>query len=283
MTQPRRLAPFMTAALLFGGACFSPPPASSGQSGTEEDNDSDASSEGVPNSTTDRVGDSTTGDDGPASTSSSTASNAETSSVDSSTTRAETTIADPNGSSTNGSSEGSTGPIDESRTVFLRPLAGAPMTYNGVEGADALCQLAADVADLQGTYMAWLSSSPQTAVALRFSQEGGPFVRPDGVAIAQDWNDLTDGSLEAPILLDAAGFEYAPEAQPETRVVTHTNSDGSYAGVLSPCNGYMSDTPIEPFAADAASTTESWTASTDGWACDNALGGGGPSLYCFQQ
>jgi len=71
----------------------------------------------------------------------------------------------------------------------------------GLAGADEKCQTAASTAGLTGTYKAWLSDSI-TAVKDRLSHGTVPYVRTDGVVVANNWNDLTDGTLKEQIVCD---------------------------------------------------------------------------------
>lgn len=203
-----------------------------------------------------------------------------------------TDVPDPmgtTGSSEGGESEGSTtdpgdstGVTDTSRVVFLLAYNGAPMDLGGLDGADQRCQDSAEGAGLDGTFMAWLSAGSTAEVLDRFSVDGGPFVLPDGTSIATDWADLTDGSLAAPILVDAAGAVYNPGAQPERQVITHTNPDGTSAPGISPCAGFNGNSVVEAGWGNASTMDSSWSSTGDRWACDSDAGGG-PSLYCFQQ
>jgi hypothetical protein len=70
--------------------------------------------------------------------------------------------------------------------------------------AGAKCQARADAVGLDCTYKAWLSTvddSPKT----RFVHAPGPYRLVDGTKIADDWADLTDGTLRQAIDLDEAG------------------------------------------------------------------------------
>ncbi len=156
------------------------------------------------------------------------------------------------------------------------------MDFGGIEGADVRCQAAADSAGLEGTFLAWLSAGSTAQVVDRFSLDGGPFVLVDGTVLAEDWEDLTDGSVMTPILMDASGLTYAPTALPEQYVITHTHQDGTSMGGLQPCGGFTADSAIEAGWGNAGASDESWTVSGDRWQCDSASGGG-PSLYCFEQ
>lgn len=209
-------------------------------------------------------------------------------------TGSSTSTGGPDSVGTGGSSEGgesedsttdpvdSTGVADIPRVVFLLTHTGAPMDLGGLDGADQRCQDSADSAGLDGTFMAWLSAGSTAEVLDRFTVDGGPFVLPDGTAIATDWADLTDGSLAAPILIDAAGAVYDAGAQPERQVITHTNPDGTSAPGISPCAGFSGNTAVEAGWGNASTIDTSWSSTGDRWRCDSD-GGGGPSLYCFQQ
>lgn len=189
---------------------------------------------------------------------------------------------DDNNDSSTGETTGSTGVVDTSRVVFLLPYMGAPMAYEGLEGADQHCQANAEAAGLEGTFMAWLSAGSTAQVVDRFSVEGGPFVLVDGTHVATDWADLTDGSLTAPILVDASGVVYDAGGVPERYVITHTAADGTSAPGVAPCSGFTSNSVVEAGWGNAGNTDGSWTHSDDRWQCDSDSGGG-PSLYCFQQ
>ena len=71
-------------------------------------------------------------------------------------------------------------------------------------GADATCQTLASNAGLVGTFQAWLADSTDNP-GTRQSQVGTPYIRTDGAVIANDWADLTDGSIAVGISLDESG------------------------------------------------------------------------------
>jgi hypothetical protein len=84
---------------------------------------------------------------------------------------------------------------DQTRIVFI--TAGVFGTAGGVAGADALCASEAAGLGLTGTYLAWIADGVSDP-ASRFPLNAGPYVREaDGVTIADDWADLTDGTLDA--------------------------------------------------------------------------------------
>jgi hypothetical protein len=74
----------------------------------------------------------------------------------------------------------------------------------GLAGADAKCQQAADAAGLAGSFRAWLSDNTISA-ANRLVHSEVPYVRVDGVPVADDWADLTDGTLDYPVVIDENG------------------------------------------------------------------------------
>lgn len=86
------------------------------------------------------------------------------------------------------------------KTIFLTSES-FDGNLGGLTGADLKCQTAASTAGLTGTYKAWLSDSI-TAVKDRLSHSTVPYVRTDGVVVANSWNDLTDGTLKEQIVCD---------------------------------------------------------------------------------
>lgn len=83
------------------------------------------------------------------------------------------------------------------KTVFI-----TSQVFNGnlggLAGADAKCQQLATAAGLGGTYKAWLSDST-TDARDRLTHATVPYRLVDGTTVANDFTDLTDGSLDAPI------------------------------------------------------------------------------------
>jgi hypothetical protein len=78
----------------------------------------------------------------------------------------------------------------------------------GVAGADAACAVSATAAKLPGSYRALLATSAFTA-ASRFSANGAPWVRVDGVELASTAASLLSGAaLLAPFDVSASGNYY---------------------------------------------------------------------------
>jgi hypothetical protein len=144
----------------------------------------------------------------------------------------------------------------------------------GLAGADAICQGLADTNGLPGTYRAWLSDetgSPST----RFAPSPGPYVLRNGTVVANDWADLTDGPLLAPIEI----------TEQQSAVVggrTWSNTERDGLPLLSNqkhCNNWTSaaDPFIGHFGRAFASNAE-WTDSGNHLPCEQTA-----HLYCFQQ
>jgi hypothetical protein len=74
----------------------------------------------------------------------------------------------------------------------------------GLSAGDSICQASADGAGLTGTFKAWLSDTSTTAGS-RFTHPTLPYILRDGTLIANDWTDLTDGSIAHAIDLDENG------------------------------------------------------------------------------
>jgi len=74
----------------------------------------------------------------------------------------------------------------------------------GLVGADAKCQNSADSANLGGEWKAWLSDNNTTASS-RHIHSTDSYVRLDGLVVANNWEDLTDGTLQNAINIDEFG------------------------------------------------------------------------------
>jgi len=168
--------------------------------------------------------------------------------------------------------------------------------------ADARCQQLAEAANLDGTFKAWISGRVDTGagplphgVVDRFTQSSEPYRLVGGTQVADDWADLTDGSLDHAIDRTETGAAI----EGETRVWTNTTTDArawdnsrqcspgpnpDVPGISTWSCGAPSWTPGDcRFESgkfgQATSTTSSWTGtSTSNTACDNQF-----RLYCFEQ
>ncbi len=77
-------------------------------------------------------------------------------------------------------------------------------SLDGFRGADFECMSAAAISGLGGMWKAWLSNGTVDA-RTRMVQSPIPYERVDGVRIANNWNDLTDGTLQNPISVNELG------------------------------------------------------------------------------
>ncbi len=157
------------------------------------------------------------------------------------------------------------------KLVFATSSSYSP-NFGGVAGADAICQAVANTAGYPGSFVAWLSSASVNARD-RFDPVAGPYVRTDGVIVANDLADLTDGSLAAPLACD------------ENQVCSHflisawtaTGADGTWAG-SSDCAGWTSANAADMGYFGVMTVTDSrWTLFSLN-PC-NAM----TRLYCVQQ
>lgn len=170
-------------------------------------------------------------------------------------------------------------PESDRKLVFLNSIAYAGNQIGGLEGADEKCQSSARAASLTGTYKAWLSdsASPSNQPQDRFEHARVPYVLTDtnSTRIADDWSDLVDGDLIAPINFDESGNRVSP-GQGMPWVWTNTRSNGTLRQV-NDCNDW---TTTNGFAivGDWTRTDAGWTNTEDGAQCSNPR-----RFYCFQQ
>jgi hypothetical protein len=157
------------------------------------------------------------------------------------------------------------------RLVFLSSTT-VLASVGGVVGADAVCQSLADAAGLGGDWQAWLSddsSSPATS----FARSSQPYQLVDGTTIANDWADLTDGELAAPINLDETGQQWPV---PPVDVWTATSVAGEQA-TASPCGNWTVATGY----AGIGRANDAATGWTEGLI--QACGNSSVRIYCFEQ
>jgi len=177
---------------------------------------------------------------------------------------------------------GGTGGGAEPRRVFVTSQLVTGNALGGLAGADALCQSLADAAALGGTYMAWLSDdyeSPST----RFTRSTGPYVHVNGRVVAENWDDLVDGSLATAIFLTEEA-RYRPETDPfcsglGAYAYTGTNA----AGEAEPpnCRNWGSGGPWVGAVLGLVNSPYQWSAQC--WSSSSETCDGLALLYCFEQ
>ncbi len=166
------------------------------------------------------------------------------------------------------------GPL--TKRVFVTEAAVSP-NLGGLTGADARCTSLAQTAGLPGIYKAWLSDET-TSAKNRLTHSSIPYARVDGVVVANNFADLTDGSLLAPITITQNGSVVGTGLL--DFAWTGTTADGStIAGHT--CNNWTVANPSFNAAfGDFGSTSGSWTDSGSLLACGVFISA---RVYCFQQ
>ena len=148
----------------------------------------------------------------------------------------------------------------------------------GLSGADSKCQDRANAASLGGTWKAWLSSGSVSATS-RLTHLNIPYVLVDNLVVANNWNDLIDGSLMRPIYKSESNtFIYR-------NVWTDTNTSGNiYNGGITCSNWGSASAGVYSFVGNSGYANSSWTIyfpnpfNPQPSACNNQY-----SLYCIQQ
>jgi len=149
----------------------------------------------------------------------------------------------------------------------------------GLSGADAICQAEADAVGLTGTYLAWLADNTGSPDS-RFSTaiKGTlPIVRTDGTTIANNWADLTDGSIDAQMNYSVYG------AKKETNVsITWTNvaNDGTLFNSSNTCVDWTSNNNADNGQTGTSTGTTDWTERSFSPTrdCQTRY-----QIYCFEQ
>ncbi|MBS3071114.1 DUF1554 domain-containing protein [Candidatus Pacearchaeota archaeon] len=130
----------------------------------------------------------------------------------------------------------------------------------GLVGADLKCNNLAEDSNLEGTYMAWLSSSVVDARDRIPQGEGDlPYVRNDAqkTVIADNLNDLLDNTIDNPIRYNEKGVdEFSIDAW------TGTDGDGTLyeAFLIGTCNSWTSSSFFNTARhGDSGKVNEGWT------------------------
>jgi hypothetical protein len=143
----------------------------------------------------------------------------------------------------------------------------------GIAGADAKCMTRAAAAGLPGTFRAWISTTT-TSPSATFTHYTLPYKLVDGTTIANNWADLTDGTLLARINKTETG---APVSN-ESAVWTNTKANGSQEGGTYDCSGWTT-TSGQGYTGVTEEADSNWTSWVYGqYACSVTI-----PLYCFQQ
>ncbi|MFZ1866057.1 MAG: hypothetical protein WAU39_17685 [Polyangiales bacterium] len=141
--------------------------------------------------------------------------------------------------------------------------------FGGISGADELCANEASAAGLEGVFKAWLSAA-SSSVADRMTHSTRPYVLVGGTVIANDWDDLVDGSISAPINVDASGQTRTGD------VWTGTLATGA-SYLSNDCDGFTNGTTGVALCGTSSSANSTWTQNITP-SCSTLL-----RLYCFEQ
>jgi hypothetical protein len=167
-------------------------------------------------------------------------------------------------------------PVDTSHVkVFLTGIAYRPNFggAGGLAGADTACTTAANLQGNTGTWTAWLSDNTGNAGERILDSAGRPYQTIDGTVVATSLADLTDGLLDAPIIIDEAGNTVLNELE----VWSATGADGKYSG-QGTCVNWATLTPgTKAGIGVAGETGEKWTIEGGGHDCATGYN----RLYCF--
>jgi hypothetical protein len=150
--------------------------------------------------------------------------------------------------------------------------AGGRVGY-GLDGADKLCQSAADAAGLGGSFKAWVSSSSGNAID-RITSDG-PWYLVDGTTKVFNNKANLATTPAAPINMDENG-QTPVAASVWTGTVAGGRSTGTYDG---DCKGWnwSQNYDVKGIVGSSDTTGTSWTSSAVTSFCTNQY-----RLYCFE-
>lgn len=158
--------------------------------------------------------------------------------------------------------------------VFITSETYQGFALGGLYGADQRCRSLAAKAGLERplTFTAWLST-PEMSASERLLHSRGRYVLVNGLVVAQNWDALTSGTVENPIMVDENSITQ------DTLVWTGTLADGQPALGSEFCENWDDDSGLLKLGGIGAS------ASTDSsWSFFEHSGCGSEiHLYCVQQ
>jgi len=166
-----------------------------------------------------------------------------------------------------GTDSGTDSGVSEWRIFVTNTVQNANL--GGIAGADELCAGQASDANLGGEFKAWLSTRT-SSVSDRLTHSSGAYVLVNGTVVANDWDDLVDGSILAPINLDANGEPRTGDVWTGTLATGASFPDDD-------CAAFTSDSADIALCGASASTTATWTENITP-ACSVQL-----RLYCIEQ
>jgi len=166
---------------------------------------------------------------------------------------------------------GCNGAVDCQRAVFVtsKEFAG---NFGGIDEADKRCQSHADGSQSPRVknhkFVAWVSTA-NNSVSSRLVHGTMPYVLPSGAVVANDWSDLTDGTLDTGIALNEDGADPGGG----TKAWTGTTLKGDSA--TNNCNNWK-DTAADGRRGNVGGAGNGWSDSSND-ACTNVS-----HLYCFE-
>ena len=163
------------------------------------------------------------------------------------------------------------------RLVFITNKELTPNWIVGLDGADLECRkeaLAAGLDAPNNKFMAWISDS-NTSPADRFWRSTGRYVLITGEVVAENWDDLTDGTLAHGIDRAADGSYFY-----ETPVWTATHPDGQSFDDGNHCQNWSTNDADLKGRFGLSGYADTWWTDVD----DILVGcGAAAALYCFEQ
>jgi len=169
---------------------------------------------------------------------------------------------------------GVTGTYNCPKLVFITSI-----TYDGnlggLTGADSKCQARASAAGLSGTFKAWVSDSSESPSSRFNKYLLSKYALVDGTVIADNWNDLIDGTIQNKINKSENGNIF------NSLVWTNTKTDGTVEenSVNWSCNNLTSNggSPYILSTGSGAYASGYWSSYISKYCSDSYR------LYCFQQ
>lgn len=151
-------------------------------------------------------------------------------------------------------------------------------SFGGPLFSDPTCATIAANAGLSGTYKSWISYSGDSP-STRFTHATVPYALRDGTIVANDWNDLTDGTLQHAIDQDENGATVtAADVWTGTTAAGGVPPENPNPPTTPYCNNWQNDSNVVNGVRGNTARTDAGWSSIDQVSCDHQL-----RFYCFEQ
>lgn len=171
--------------------------------------------------------------------------------------------------------------------LYPIPFQAEGITGTGAEAADSICQQLTTDAQLEGTWMAWISDGELLSPSERFTRHAVPYwLLDEATVIAQSFADLTNGDILEPIHVTETGESLFAQFPKSSGFAVWTATATNGTATASDCSDWTIGADGESgqvgmvFSQNVNLPAAAWTAHAQLFPCGSEEAA---RLYCFEQ